>query len=129
MQGNVKMYENVALDSDVLGATPYRLIQLMLNKVIQHFETIKVQINEKNIPAKCRTIDKALDVITYLRLCLNFENAQTNALAVQLNELYAFVQNLLVQVNMTNKIDKLEQCQRIIGNIKAGWDEIADKVA
>ena len=95
-----------------------------MEKCLQHMETAKFCIINKDISKKHQTIAKALDIINYLRLCLNFKNEQALALSEQLDALYAFMGSNLLKANLKNDIDYIDQAHNALATIKEGWDGV-----
>lgn len=117
-------YSEMELSSDVLSASSYRLIQLMLDKCLHHIELSKSCILSNDIPRKCISISKALDIAEYLRICLNHDDERTKELSRLLDSLYIYLQQNIVQANIHNDVQCLDEAKKILGEIKTGWDAI-----
>jgi flagellar secretion chaperone FliS len=120
-----QVYNNVGIESDVMSASGHRLIQLMLDKCMQHIELSKTYILSHDIPKKAQSLAKAQDITDYLRLCLNHEDEKARKLSELLEALYVYLQKNLVQANIKNDISSLNEAKKILSNIKEGWDGIA----
>ncbi len=118
-------YQEIEISTEVMTASGHRLIQLLLERCLQNIEFIKNYMNAKDMNGKSQTIMKTLDIVEYLRLCLNHTDAKTKELSALLDSLYAYLQNNLRQANMTNDIAHLESAKSVLLDIKAGWDGIA----
>lgn len=119
-------YSEIELSTDVLTASSHRLIQLMFEKCAQHIELSKTFILVNDIPKKCHSISKALDIIEYLRLCLNHQDEKASELSALLDSLYAYLQKNLVQANVNNDIQYLDEAKKILTELKTAWDGIGE---
>lgn len=118
-------YNDVGIESDVMSASGHRLIQLMLDKCLQHIELSKMYILANDIPKKAQSLAKAQDITDYLRLCLNHEDERAKKLSGMLDALYVYLQQNLIQANIKNDVSSLDEAKKILSDIKEGWDGIA----
>jgi flagellar secretion chaperone FliS len=123
-----QLYNDIAIDTDVMSASPHRLIQLLIDKAIQHLETAKMQTERNEIILKCQTVDKCLDIIAHLRGSLNFQMTETKIMASDLDTLYTFVQNRLLKASISNKLEFYNECKAVLLQVKEGWEGIKEKV-
>lgn len=124
MKGLNDAYAEVETTTDVMSASGHRLIQLMIDKCLQHIEISRSCMLAGDIQKKCQTIAKALDIVEYLRICLNHNDERTKKLSALLDSLYAYLQKNLVQANVKNDIHYLDEAKKILGTVKEGWDGI-----
>lgn len=117
-------YQEIGVTTDVMSATDYQLIQLLLDKSLQHVQIAKASVVNNNVPKKCYSIAKAMDIICYLRICLNKQDQSAQELAEMLDSLYSFSEKKLLEGNLKNDIGSLDQVINVITNIKSGWDGI-----
>jgi flagellar protein FliS len=117
-------YSEIGIATDVMSASGHRLIQLMLDKCLQHIEIAKSHILSKDYIRKGQSISKALDIVEYLRVCLNHSDEKAKKLAEMLDALYAYLQKNLVNANIKNDIQLLDDSKKVLANIKEGWDGI-----
>lgn len=117
-------YNIIGVETDVMTASNHRLIQLLMDKCLQHIELSKMFIETKDVPSKSQSINKALDIIEYLRVCLNHNDERAKKLSSMLDGLYAYLQKNLLQANMNNDVSFLDEAKKILTTIKEGWDGI-----
>ena len=75
-----------------------------------------------NVALKGERISKALGIIGGLRDALNAEKG--GELALNLDRLYAFMQDRLTQANLKNDVSMLDEVADLLREVKAGWDGI-----
>ncbi|MEO8400422.1 MAG: flagellar export chaperone FliS [Gammaproteobacteria bacterium] len=120
-----QIYTDIELDTEVMTASNHRLIQMLIDKCLQHIQLAKAHIVNKDIKKKHHAISKAADIINYLRTCLNVEEQQTKELAVLLESIYNHLEKSLLQATLKNDIEYLDHAHAVLSNIKSGWDQIA----
>lgn len=119
-------YASIGLETEVLDASPHRLIQMMYERLVKLIHLTRQQMIAKDIPKKCQSISKALDIIGYLKMSLNFDHPEAAALSERLDHVYSFVERQLIEANMKNDPEFLDIALEKILTIKSAWDSIAD---
>lgn len=125
MNTTYQMYSDIEVSSEVIAATPHRQIQLLINKCMSQIQQSKQFIFNKNIQKKHKSISNALDIINYLRGCLNFSDPSVKPLSDSLDSLYAFLEMSLLKASLNNDVTYLDQAEVVLNNVKEGWDGIA----
>lgn len=119
---HLETYNDIGTYSEVLGASPFRQIQLLLEKLADSVAQANIALNHKDIVKKCQLIVKANDIVSYLRDCLDFSAADN--LAYRLDAIYAHLEKQLFLANSANDLKALAECSIIINNIKTWWDNV-----
>ena len=123
-----QLYRDIEIDTEVMAASPHRLIQMMINKCLQQVQLAKLFILNKDVKQKQRVIANANAIVDYLRLCLNVEDEKSKALALQLDSLYNFLEKSLIYASLEHNVEYSDMACLVLSNIKEGWDGIASKV-
>lgn len=118
------VYREIEISSEVLGASKHRQIQLLFEKCLEQMRTAKQAMVNKEYANKHLAIGKATEILNYLRLCLNFKDSQTAAMAKQLDDLYALVSKSLISANLKNDPEFIDQAYQTLMLVKEGWDGI-----
>ncbi|MHB1221447.1 MAG: flagellar export chaperone FliS [Gammaproteobacteria bacterium] len=121
-------YKEIDITTDVMTASAHRLIQLLLNRCLEHMQTTKKQIEANLLREKCASISKATDILEYLRLCLNMEDAKAKTISVTLDQLYTYIEKLLLLANLQNDTTHIDEAMKLLRNIKEGWDGAGEKL-
>jgi len=119
-----RLYSEIEQSTDVIGASPHRLIQLLFNKFLVHIALAKTCINDGNIKRKHVAIAKAMDIIVYLKDCIDARDASTQEIAGLLSTVYSFIQTSIFKASIENNIQYLVEVEVAIEPIKSGWDKI-----
>jgi flagellar protein FliS len=88
-------------------------------------QIITTAIQHQNYSQKHRSVGSAIDILNYLRLCLNFSDEKARELSTLLNSLYEYAEKSLLQANLKNDIERVNHAKQVITQIKEGWDAIA----
>jgi flagellar protein FliS len=117
-----KAYQQINISSEAQGATPHRLIGMLLEGVLKRLAEAKGAIDRSDTAAKGASIGKAISIIGELQGSLR--DIETNEVAGNLDRLYDYMSRTLLQANLESSNDKLNEVAQLIIEIKAGWDAI-----
>src|SRR5690606_15781044 len=122
----VNSYASVKVHSGVESASPHRLIQMLFEGAMERIAQAKGAISQKQFALKGELIGKAVAIVGGLQGSLN--DNEGGALAANLDSLYDYIIRRLSQANYENNPDYLDECGRLLGEIKSAWDAIANQV-
>lgn len=120
----LKQYHQIDERLGVEGASPHRLIQLLLGGALSRIATAQGFIKRKEIAKKGQQISAAISIIEGLRASLDRQKG--GQVAANLERLYDYMSRRLVQANLKNDLAMLGEVHGLLREIKAGWDGIAD---
>lgn len=123
VQAALQQYKDVNLQSMVEGATPHRLIQLLMDGALEKIRVARSFMVAGNLGSKAQHIGWAISIIDGLRISLDKESG--GSIAENLDDLYDYMVNRLVQANVSNEVDALDEVSDLLGQIKEAWDAIA----
>ena len=118
----MKQYQSVNVNAQVIEADPHRLIQMLLEGVLQRLAQAKGAMEYGNIALKGELVGKAMGIIGGLRSAVDTEKG--GDIAVNLDNLYSFMQQRLSQANLSNDPVMLDEVAGLLREIKEGWDGI-----
>ena len=122
----VQNYASVKVHSGVESATPHRLIQMLFEGALERIAQAKGAMAQNQIARKGELISKAVAIVGGLQGSLN--DKEGGMLAANLDGLYDYIIRRLSQANYENNPEYLDECGRLLGEIKSAWDAIADQV-
>jgi flagellar protein FliS len=119
----ISSYSKVSFESEVMGASPHRLIAMLFEGALKDIANAKRAIQGGQFAAKGTAIGRAISIIgDGLNGSLNMEAG--GDLAVKLRQLYEYMIIQLGRANLHNDVAKLDEVARLLGEIKEGWDGI-----
>lgn len=127
MNRAISKYKNVSVESGLEGASPYQVTKKLFDGCMIFLKQAKVAIQNKDFEKKSFHISKAQAIITTLASSLQAD--RNEEVAGNLLALYDYCLNELISASAEMSIEKVEAVEKVMGEIKAGWDSIpADAV-
>jgi len=121
----LRKYQAVGAVAAVAAADPYRLVQLMLENILQRIAAARGHMARGEPARKGEQVSKAIAVIGALNSSLNLEVG--GEVAANLRTLYDFCCLRLALANARNDEAIFEEVAMIIRRIKEGWDGIGEQ--
>lgn len=121
-QSMSNQYKSIELQTRIETATPHELIELLLQGARSHIATAQGHIQRNQIKEKGEHIGKALSIVEGLKLSLNREKG--GEIAINLGQLYDYIQHILLKANLNNDEDLLAQSNRLLAEIHQAWQAI-----
>lgn len=122
----VQNYASVKVHSGVESASPHRLIQMLFEGALERIAQAKGAMAQNQLARKGEMIGKAVAIVGGLQGSLN--DKEGGSLAENLDNLYDYIIRRLTQANYENNPEYLDECGRLLGEIKTAWDAIAAQV-
>jgi flagellar protein FliS len=119
----LQSYKSVGAHGSLAEASPYQVVQVMLDAVLSRIAEAAGHIERGEVAAKGEKIGKALAIIEALVLGLDKERG--GELAHNLERLYDYAARTLLKANLENSADLLKEVTSLLREIKLGWDGIA----
>src|SRR5690554_3941791 len=118
----IEGYGRNAVESEVNYASPYRIIQMLMEKALSKLATAKGCIARNDIAEKSRQITWGMNIIQGLRTSLDAEKG--GEIAANLDALYEYMGRRLLEANVNNDVAVLDEVSSLLMEVKAGWDNI-----
>jgi flagellar protein FliS len=119
----MRYYNDTASASIADEASPHRLISMLYDGVLERLATARSAIARRDVPAKLRSINGAMQIIEHLRVVLDHDAG--GSLAIKLDALYEYSLRRMTLANATNDADVLAEVSKLVMTVKSGWDQIA----
>jgi flagellar secretion chaperone FliS len=126
-QSGASKYQSNNLSNEVENADPHRLIQMLQVGALEKMAKAKLFIEQGNMAEKGRHIAWAMDIVDGLKISLDSDQGDKE-LVQNLEDLYNYINHLLLQASVTLEVQFLDQASQILLEIKAGWDHIRQEV-
>ena len=120
-------YNQVRAHVQTEGASPHRLIQVLMEGAMEKIRVAKGLIERRDIPEKVRNINWALSIIDGLRQSLDMEKG--GEIAQNLESLYDYMQRRLVVANADNNPQVLDEVASLMLEIKSAWDAVPENIS
>lgn len=116
-------YQQVNIQSSVADANPHRLIQMLFEGALQRIAEAKGAIQRNDIALRGEKISKAINIVQGLQGSLS--DSEGGELTGNLDQLYDYIVRQLISANRHAQSEKLDECARLLAEIKTAWDGIA----
>ncbi|MGL6174141.1 MAG: flagellar export chaperone FliS [Cellulosilyticaceae bacterium] len=107
-------------NNSVLTARPEELTLMLYNGAIKFCNQAIESINKKDVQKSHTDIMKAQNIIEELQVTLNGDYE----IAHEMNRMYEFVKQLLMEANIYKDINKLEDALYFLREFKEVWQEV-----
>ena len=116
-------YRSTAVHSGVDAADPHRLIVMMMDGALERIATARGLMQHGGGAEKAQLLHRAVAIIDELRNCLDFKGGGT--IATNLDSLYEYMCQRLMQANAANKPEWLDEVSRLMSEIRAAWLQLS----
>ena len=116
-------YQQTNAATAVVDASPHQLTLLLLKAVMDKISIAMGAIERNDIPLRVTSVSKAIDIVIELKSTLDLE--QGGDVAGELDRLYQFSLDQLLDANLQSDTEKLLAVREVIGTINEAWVQIA----
>jgi flagellar protein FliS len=120
----MNQYKQIGVHSAVMDATPHRLVQMLMEGVLEKIALAKGNIARNEIAKKGENISKAITIVGGLHAALNKQVG--GELSENLSSLYDYMSRRLIMANLRSDDVILDEVANLMLEVKAGWDVIPD---
>lgn len=106
-------------------ASPGELVLMLYNECLRVMRNAAVNIDRKDIAGTSASLVKAQDIILELRGSLNAEAG--GQLAMNLDSIYDYAYNRLVEANIKKAQQPLTDSMKVISELRDAWAEVLHK--
>lgn len=124
INNNISQYKQVNRVAGITDADPHRLVLMLLDGALGKVATVKGLIIRKDTAKKGELFGQIIAIVSGLRASLNKEAG--GEIAINLDNLYEYIERQLVKANMDNDISIVDEVAALLREIKAAWDAIPD---
>lgn len=118
-------YRQVGMTSEVEGADPHRLIQMLMEGALIRMSQSKNMINEKNHEGKAKLLGRVMEIIATLQSSL--DNDKGGDISANLDRLYDYMNRRLLQASSANDVAMIDEVMSLMLEVKSGWDGIREE--
>jgi len=126
VQTALNQYRTVGVQSTILDATPHRLIQMLMEGVLDRLHSAKGCMAQGKMAEKGKLIGAAISIVEGLRASLDMNAG--GEIAGNLDALYEYMNRRLFEANVKNDAAAVEEVANLMAEIKAGWDAIPEQM-
>lgn len=112
-------YRNVAVESGVAAGDPHQLVTMLFDGALSAIAEARGALAGQEVAAKGQAITRAVRIVDEgLRAPLDLRAGE---LAAQLHQLYGYIIQRLTLANLRNDDVALQECARLLSEVRSGW--------
>ncbi|NNF41327.1 MAG: flagellar export chaperone FliS [Woeseiaceae bacterium] len=120
-----RQYQKLDIQSNIEGASPHRLIQLMMERALAKIGVARGHMERHEVQPKGHHISDAIDIIEGLQASLNHKADQR--MSENFDALYSYMMRRLLEANLHDDLAVLDEVAGLLTELKEAWDAIADE--
>ncbi len=125
---SVRSYAEIGLETQILGASPERLISLLNMGARAAIGQARLHLQEGRITERGAAISKAIKIVDEgLKTGLNMEAG--GEIAANLARLYDYIVRTLLMANLKADPEALETADRLLADLAEAWQTSIDRPA
>lgn len=109
----------------VMTADGVRIIIMLYEGIIKFNNFARLAIENGNIQARSTYVNRSMDIVNELQNSLDMKEG--GEVAANLSRLYDFCVGQLTDANLKNDKASLDAVNRVINELKGGWEKIASE--
>ncbi len=123
---SVRSYAEIGLETQILGASPERLISLLYMGARAAIGQARLHLQEGRITERGAAISKAIKIVDEgLKTGLNMEAG--GEIAANLARLYDYIVRTLLMANLKADPEALETADRLLADLAEAWQTSIDR--
>ncbi|WMI97616.1 flagellar export chaperone FliS [Pseudomonas chlororaphis subsp. aurantiaca] len=120
MNEGYESYRAVDLELRVSSASPYELVLVLFDGLLDELNRARGHIEAKHYELKGQSLEKCINIINALNSTLEYEDG--GELVQSLSRLYDYCLHRLVDVSVSLSITGLDEVAHILGQMREGWE-------
>lgn len=108
---------------NVTARSPLELVVLLYDGALTAIEQARDALAQRDLVAKRKAMTKAFAIVGHLQSTLNMEEGRE--VAEQLDRLYVFVTDRLIEFNTQGRREALDEAARVMTTLREAWAAIA----
>ncbi len=126
MKSAVSQYSSVSVNSGVEGATPHRLVQMLMEGALDKIAAAKGHMLRGEMAEKGRFISWAISIISGLQSSLDMEAG--GEISHNLDSLYDYMVRRLGESSVSDNPDILDEVTSLLLEVKGAWDVMPENI-
>ncbi|WP_447919423.1 flagellar export chaperone FliS [Achromobacter aegrifaciens] len=125
---SVRSYADIGLETQILGASPERLITLLYMGARAAIGQARLHLQDGRIAERGAAISKAIKIVDEgLKMGLNMEAG--GDIAANLSRLYDYIVRTLLTANLKADVEQLDIADRLLADLAEAWQTSIDRPA
>jgi len=122
---SLRSYTDIGLETQVLNATPERLITLLFDGARTAIAQARLHLEAGRTAERGASISKAIRIVDE-GLKTGLDREAGGELAANLANLYDYITRLLLTANLKADVESLNTADRLLEDLSAAWRQAVD---
>ena len=109
--------------TEVQSRTPLELVVMLYDGALRFISEARGAIVRRDIHARHQQISRALAIVSELQSTLDMKSG--GKIAAELDRLYVFVRDRLLEASLKQDVKPLDEATRILTKLREGWAGIS----
>jgi flagellar protein FliS len=110
--------------TQVVTASREKILLMLYEGAIRFTKQARVAMNDKKVSEKGKAISKATAILSELMATLDFKIG--GQLAQDLENLYIFMIDKLIEANVHNKVECLDEVEKLLNTLYTAWKDVIE---
>jgi flagellar protein FliS len=110
---------NTYRQTEIQSRTPLELVVMLYDGALRFTADARDAMVRKDIRSRQQNISRALAIVSELQSTLDMDSG--GDVAQQLDKLYGFVRDRLMDASMKQEIQPLDDARRVLTTLREGW--------
>lgn len=110
--------------TQVVTASREKILLMLYEGAIRFTKQARVAMNDKKVAEKGKAISKATAILSELMATLDFKIG--GQLAQDLENLYIFMIDKLIEANVHNKVECLDEVEKLLNTLYTAWKDVVE---
>lgn len=119
-------YRTVGAHGAVTDASPYRLIEMLLDGALDRLATARGAMERGDRAQQGELLGRVISIVDNLRASL--DHGQGGELSQRLGDLYDYMERRLVEAGQGGDTGAVDEVRSLLGEIRAGWAGIPEEL-
>jgi flagellar protein FliS len=118
---------NTYRQTEIESRTPLELVVMLYDGALRFTAEAREAIVRRDIRSRQQSLSRALAIVSELQSTLDMESG--GDLAAELDKLYGFVRDRLVDASLKQDLKPLDEARRVLATLREGWLGISGSVS
>ncbi len=125
MRNNLKTYQQISKESNLIASDPHQVISLLYNGIFESLKLSKIAIKNKDFELKAKQFSKAINIIRSLQDSLDFESEPV--ISKNFSDLYLYCISTLVDASVSLDIKRVDEVINLLEPLSNAWKNIPEE--
>jgi len=124
MRSNLKAYQKIDKESNLIASDPHHIISLLYNGIFESLNLAKIAIKNKELELKSKQMTKATNILRSLQDSLDFDAEPV--ISKSFSDLYSYCISTLADVSVSMDLQSIDNIIGLLEPLSSAWKNIPE---